>query len=89
MGAAHLEVATDPVFGLGTVPSPATGVALTQYRMPDRLDDYFPPDENVIPAGDNGVHSAVPASEPALQQVEALLSTRTLVHVCDGVCDPD
>ena len=89
MGARHLETATDPIYGLETVPSPATGVALTQIRMPELLDDFFPEDENVIPDGNNGVHGAAPTSEPALAQVEALLATGTLVHVCDGPCDPD
>jgi hypothetical protein len=89
MGARMLETATDPIYGIDTVTGPATGVALTQYRLPENLAEYFPPDENVIPDGNNGVHGEAPTSEPALEQVEILVSTGFMEHVCDGPCDPD
>ncbi len=89
LGAAHLETATDPVFGLDTVKSPATGVVLTQIRVPEDLKVYFPPDENTTPELDNGVHNSAVLQDATLNQAMTLYSTGEAVHPCDGVCDPD
>ena len=48
-----MEVATDPVFGLETVAAPYQGIALTQIRVEDALDNFFPPDTNVTPEIDS------------------------------------
>jgi hypothetical protein len=89
MGASHLEEATDPVFGLETVASPYTGVALTQIRVQDSLDAYFPPDENTTPVMDNGVHNSGVLRDTIFNQIFTLIETGELIHPCDGPCDPD
>ncbi len=89
LGARHLEDATDPVYGLDTVSGPAEGVVLTQVRVPDALESYFPPDENTTPETDNGVHNSAVLQEPTLMQAAHLYETGEAVHPCDGACDPD
>jgi hypothetical protein len=89
IGASHLEEATDPLAGVDTVNGPATGMLLTQIRVPDELDFYFPPDANVTPDIDNGVHNSAVLQEATLFQAEELARTGMAMHPCDGVCDPD
>ena len=89
IGARHLEVATDPVFGLDTVPAPATGMVLTQIRVPDDLDDYFPPDENTTPVTDNGVHNSAVLRTNIFEQIQVLFTTGEVIHPCEGICDPE
>ena len=89
MNAKHLETATDPVFGLETVPAPATGLVLTQIRVPEALDDFFPPDENTIPAMDNGVHNSAVLRENIFEQIRELFINGEVIHPSDGVCDPE
>jgi hypothetical protein len=89
IGASHLEVATDPIFGLGTIHGPTTAPALTQFRVPDRLEEFMPPDENTIPLRDNGVHNAAVLQRVAFEQVGGLFSTGRISHPCQGHCDPD
>ncbi len=89
MGASHLEEATDPIFGLETVSSPYTGVAITQIRVQDALDAYFPPDENTTPITDNGVHNSGVLRETIFNQITTLIETGELIHPCEGPCDPD
>jgi hypothetical protein len=62
---------------------------LTQIRVPDELDFYFPPDANVTPDIDNGVHNSAVLQEATLFQAEELARTGMAMHPCDGVCDPD
>lgn len=89
IGASHLEVATDPVFGLGTINGPTKAPVLTQFRVPDRLEEFMPPDENTIPLRDNGVHNAAVLQKVAFEQVGGLFSTGRVSHPCRGRCDPD
>jgi hypothetical protein len=89
IGARHLETATDPVFGLDTVPAPATGIVLTQIRVPEDLDAYFPPDENTTPVTDNGVHNSAVLRVNIFEQIQVLFSTGEAIHPCDGPCDPE
>ena len=84
----HLENATDPIWGLDTVPSPAQGVVISQVRVPEDLE-YFPLDENRTPETDNGVHNSAVLRETMFNQIVQLFSTGELVHPCDGLCDPD
>ena len=88
MNASHLENATDPIWGLDTVPSPAQGVVISQVRVPEDLE-YFPLDENRTPETDNGVHNSAVLRETMFNQIVQLFSTGELVHPCDGLCDPD
>ncbi|MBM75124.1 MAG: hypothetical protein CMK59_06970 [Proteobacteria bacterium] len=86
----HLENATDPVFGLETVSAPYNGgVALTQVRVQDALDEFFPPDANVTPETDNGVHNTAVLRDSIFEQIEHLYIHGELIHPCDGLCDPD
>jgi hypothetical protein len=90
MGAEHLEAAPRPVWGVPTTTGPATeGLLFTQIVLPDALDGYVPPDENTIPVENNGTHSAIVTTEPALQQVLSLLVDGEVPHPCDGDCAPD
>jgi hypothetical protein len=89
IGASHLETATDPVFDLDTVPAPATGIVLTQIRVPEALDAYFPPDENTTPVTDNGVHNSAVLRGNIFEQIQVLFSTGEVIHPCDGPCDPE
>ncbi len=89
MGAHHLDEAPYPVAGLALQAGPTTGPALTQYVLPDALDDYTPPETNTTPTEENGVHGDAPTSAKALEQLAWLLETGTIVHTCDGPCDPE
>jgi hypothetical protein len=89
MGARHLETATDPIFGLDTVSAPATGLVLTQVRVPDDLDAYFPPDQNTTPSTDNGVHGSAVLRDNIFEQIWELYVTGEVIHPCDGPCDPE
>ena len=89
MGASHLEFATDPVYGLETISGPTTSTALTQIRVPDDLAKYFPPDQNTLPALDNGVHNSAVLQDATFEQVALLFSTGLIFHTCDGTCEPD
>ncbi|MCB9745624.1 MAG: hypothetical protein H6741_21640 [Alphaproteobacteria bacterium] len=89
MGAQHLELATDPVWGLEVEAGPSLGPSLTQVRVPDLLEAYFPPDENTQPITDNGVHNAAVLQEATFYQVRHLMVEGEIIHPCEGSCDPD
>ncbi len=89
IGAAHLEQATDPVYGLETIKGPTTAPSLVQIRVPEDLEAYFPPDENVIPEVDNGVHNSAVLTDVMFGQAGHLFEHGEIVHPCDGECDPD
>lgn len=88
-GAAHLEEATDPVYGLDTIEGPTQAPSLTQIRVPEDLDEFFPPDENTTPETDNGVHGSAVIQDATFLQVQHLFETGELIHPCTGLCDPD
>ena len=77
------------MFGLDTVPAPATGMVLTQSRVPDDLDDYFPPDVNTTPVTDNGVHNSAVLRTNIFEQIQVLFTTGEVIHPCEGICDPE
>jgi hypothetical protein len=89
MGLRLLGPEYEPVFGLETVAAPTSEPSLVQLAMPDRLADYSPPEDNVLPAEDNGTHSNAIALPHALDQVLGVLSDGMIVQTCDGPCDPD
>jgi hypothetical protein len=89
IGAVQLGPPTDALFDLEQVDGPWTGRALTQVRVPDDLDVYFPPDENLLPEMDNGVHNSAVLQDATYLQIGHLYETGELIHPCDGVCDPD
>lgn len=89
LDARHLEEATDPVYGLPFDRGPATGALLTQIRVPEALEEYFPPDDNTIPEVDNGVHNSAVLQTPTLDQATHLFLSGEAIHPCTGPCDPD
>ncbi len=90
MGAAHLEEATRPIAELPTVLSPqVAGVVLTQVRDGEALSACTPPDANLLSTCDNSVHWTVPTGTLQLLQLEELIETSTMVHLCEGPCDPE
>ena len=89
MDAKHLEEATDPIFGVETVSAPYKGVGITQIRVENDLADFFPPDANVTPETDNGVHNSGVLRENIFEQVSHLYKYGELIHPCDGPCDPE
>ena len=88
MGAVQLGPPTDPVFGLEEVEGPVRVPALTQIRVPEALEDYFPPDTNTIPEGNNGVHNSAVLQEATFAQIAHLFTTGEIIHPCTGPCDP-
>lgn len=89
MGAHHLAEAPRPIAGVAVEAAPSFGPALTQYVLPDALAGYTPPESNVVPTEENGVHGGAPTSDLALAQTLQLLNAGEAVHPCDGPCDPD
>ena len=89
MGGHHLDVAPRPIPGVPMVAGPTGGPALTQTVIPDALEAYTPPESNVVPSEENGVHYYGPSSEASIWQALTLLDSGQAVHPCDGPCDPD
>jgi hypothetical protein len=89
LGAGHLEVAGTQIDDIPVVASPAVGqTVLTAVTLPENLADYTPPESNLIPERDNGVHGEVPLMDTQLDQLRRLMRDGEAVHVCEGVCDP-
>jgi len=76
------------VFGLEKTQSPTTGSVLVQYRL-DNWDDPAPPEVNVPPEKDNGVHSDMVFLPNVMEQVAHFLKTGEVKQFCEGACDPD
>lgn len=76
------------VFGVEQATSPTTESVLVQYRL-DNWDDPAPPEINVPPSKDNGVHSDMVFLPHVLEQVSHFMSTGEVVQFCEGACDPD
>lgn len=89
MGAHHLDEAPRPIPGVPVEAGPTVGPALTQTVLPDALDAYTPPETNVVPTTENGVHGNGPTTEESLWQALELLGSGQAVHPCDGPCDPN
>lgn len=77
------------VFGLETVTSPHEGSALVQYHLVDQAEQNPPPEENVPPSVENGVHADMVFLGHVMDQVETMVNTGRIVQLCDGPCDPD
>jgi hypothetical protein len=76
------------VFGLETVTSPTTSSALTHYRLADYANPA-PPEENLPPAKDNGVHHAMNFLPNVHQQIFKLFFEGKVEQFCTDACDPD
>lgn len=88
MGVKLLTPAHSEVFGLDAVTSPTTDSVLAHYRM-EAWDQPYPPDGNVPPSEDNGVHHAMNFLPNVHQQIATLFFTGEVYQYCDGACDPD
>ena len=75
--------------GLETVASPTTESIIGQYYLVDQVMIYSPPEENIPPTQDNGVHFDMIFLPNVLDQVKHFLLTGEIVQYCDGLCDPD
>ncbi|NOZ02596.1 MAG: hypothetical protein GXP54_12000, partial [Deltaproteobacteria bacterium] len=73
---------------LDKVTSPTTRSVLVQYRL-DNWDNPAPPEVNVPPTKDNGVHTDMAFLPATMEQVSHFLETGEVVQFCDGPCDPD
>ena len=89
MGAHHLDEAPRPIPGVAVEVGPTTGPALTQVVLPDALKAYTPPESNVVPDEENGVHGDGPTTDASLWQALTLLGEGLATHPCDGPCDPE
>jgi hypothetical protein len=74
------------VFGLDPVTSPTEQSALEQFKLSSLTAAYMPPDTNVPPSEDNGVHSATAIQPEALQQIEWLVTNGEIKSFCSGAC---
>ena len=72
-------------WGFDVLPAPVQGSALVYIDMGDR--DI--PEGNVAPEYDDGGHSAVGTTEPALTMIMGFFETGEVPMPCDGICDPD
>jgi hypothetical protein len=88
MGVKLLTPAHSEVFGLEAVTSPTTDSVLAHYRL-EAWDQPYPPDGNVPPTEDNGVHHEMNFLPNVHQQIATLFFTGEVYQYCDGACDPD
>ncbi|MBT6435012.1 MAG: hypothetical protein HOK28_18075 [Deltaproteobacteria bacterium] len=84
----QLTPAVEDVWGLEQSDT-GRGGALVQFTLPENLAEYYPPDEAVVPAQDNGTHSDATFSEPGFNQIITLIRDGVISQTCDGACDPD
>ncbi|MBI5491052.1 MAG: hypothetical protein HY905_27220 [Deltaproteobacteria bacterium] len=85
----QLSPANSEIYGLEQLAPPAHESAIAQYYLREQADANFPPESNVPPASDNGVHSDMCFLPNVMQQVVEFLFTGTISQFCDGPCDPD
>lgn len=89
IGAKILEPSVYSVPGLVPVTSPTTESVLVQVYMRDRVEADPPPEANIPPQTDNGVHGRAPFLEHMMEQNFHFLQEGEIVHACTGACDPD
>ncbi len=87
-----LKLMTPSVFGvegLESVTSPTTESVLAQYHMVDQEQANPPPQTNIPPASDNGVHSDMVFLDNVLDQIGVFMETGNIEQYCTDSCDPD
>jgi pimeloyl-ACP methyl ester carboxylesterase len=89
LGVSLLEPAFRTPAGFDTLNAPTNEPVMVQYLMPDRVEANPPPDGNLAPTTDNGVHYYVVFLSNVFQQVTHFLETGETISVCEGVCDPE
>jgi hypothetical protein len=85
VGAPLLTPAVRPVFGLEEVTSPHQGSATAEYDFghPANPQPWYPPPK------ESDTHEDLRRLRTAQDQLWHFLDTGEVVHLCDGVCDPD
>jgi hypothetical protein len=88
MGVKLMTPSNDEPFGLEKVTSPSKDSVLTQYRLAN-WDKPEPPESNVPPSDDNGVHHEMNLLPNVHQQIAKLWFEGQVEQFCDDTCDPD
>jgi len=89
IGAKFMEPSVYQVPGLDVVTSPTREPVLVQIYMRDEVEADPPPEENVPPQSDNGVHGAASFLDHVMAQSFHFLHEGEVVQNCTGACDPD
>ena len=84
VGAAMVDPAVRPVWGLDAVAPGFSGHAYVEYAYLDTPDE---PIENTPPDSAFDTHECVRREPAAQQQVMTFLRTGVIEHYCDGACD--
>ncbi|MFN7147813.1 MAG: hypothetical protein ACK4YP_28845, partial [Myxococcota bacterium] len=84
-GASLIETPVAEIYGLDVQPSGFVGSALVEY------DHGAPPDPytNIPPDSETDTHESTRRTFAAQEQLDTFLTTGTIVHYCDGACDPE
>ena len=89
IGAKFMEPSVYPVPGLDVVTSPTHEPVLVQIYMRDEVEADPPPEANIPPQSDNGVHGAASFLDHVMAQSFHFLHEGEVVQTCAGACDPD
>jgi hypothetical protein len=84
-GAALIEEPLAEVWGLSVEPSGYAGSALVEYEHGAPEVPYT----NLPPDSEYDTHEDTRRTFAAQEQLHTFLATGTVVHYCDGVCDPE
>ena len=84
-----LTPAVDTPYGLPTTETPTTESALVQYHVPSQTEGAMPPETNVPPEENNGVHSDILFLDHLQQQIAHFVDTGEIKQYCEGPCDPE
>jgi hypothetical protein len=88
MGVKQIGPFVNGVSGLDQVTGPTTLSVLAQYQLP-AYNMPLPPEGNLAPDVDNGVHHAMNFLPNVHQQIAKLWFEGRVQQFCDGACDPD
>lgn len=89
-GFTQIVPAIDAVWGLDTEEAPAPdGASTTAGYVQHDLGAEPPPEGNMPPATDNGVHGDVRRTDAYREQMGVFLEFGRITQPCDGPCDPD
>ncbi|MFA6035030.1 MAG: hypothetical protein WC889_19180, partial [Myxococcota bacterium] len=75
-------------YGISLVDAASARSALVQYKLPS-WNNPQPPETNIPPDRDNGVHADVVFMSNVKKQLSRFLQTGEIEQFCDGACDPD
>ncbi len=89
IGVGQMSPSIYDAFGLDEYGSPTTASVMVQYELVDQTAYYMPPESNVPPENDNGVHQDMCFLPNAMDQVMEFLLNGNIVQYCSGPCDPE